>query len=189
MNELRWRRVLVSGCAALLAACGSSNALGPGGGGLTPTSAIEPVGEPYYAGWIGFPVVGNHPVHVRRVTVLGVPDGLVVVGTYAVSMRESNNPGQAGHYISGGDEAHVRAFYPRLRLRPVTDAVFQPVGLQDWYILEVLKPIRPGTFTTAGLQIDYDADGQTGSQTYPDRVTVRCAAGATFAPFPPSPRP
>jgi hypothetical protein len=98
--------------------------------------------------------------------------------------------GKEGHYIGGADEAAVRIVYPRLHLHPVTDATF-PAGNKphDWYILVVLKPTRPGTFTTTGLQVDYESDGQTGSQTYPDQVTLRCALGATLAPLPPSPTP
>jgi hypothetical protein len=193
VNHFGWPRVLLGGCAAILlliAGCGSSsNALGPGQGGFNVESAVEPVGEPYYAGFAGFTVVGPHPVHVLRATVLGVPPGLTVVGVYAVSMKESDNPGQNGHYIGGGDEAHVKADYPRLRLHPVTDAVIPPgTGEGDWYLLVVLRSNRPGTFVTSGLRVEYESNGETGSETFPQTVTVHSAVGATFAPFA-SPRP
>src|SRR5207302_9112657 len=107
-----------------------------------------------------------------------------LTGTYAVSMAESNNPGQTGHYSAGGDEAHVLADYPRLclhrsRMRSFLRAISPTSGICS----RVLKRTRPGTFTRTGLRVEFKSDDESGSRTYAYAVTVRCAVGATLAPL------
>jgi hypothetical protein len=84
--------------------------------------------------------------------VLGVPDGIRVVGVFAVPDTHGNI----------GSERDLREKYPELVLHPVTEVILKPGERNGWYLIAEIKPSRVGTFRTTGLEITYEAGGAEG---------------------------
>jgi len=136
----------------------------------------------------GVPLVDHGVVHVKDAHIDGAPAGLRVLGVFAVSTKESNGPGLAGHVLGGADEAEVFSKYPRFVLHPAGAAVLVPPKQPlDWYLVAVVEGTRPGSFKTTGVTIDYEADGAAGNQSYAFIIELTCP-GSPATPLP-SPEP
>lgn len=132
----------------------------------------------------GVPLVDHGVVHVRDARIDGAPDGLKVLGVFAVSAKESNGPGLEGHVLGGADEAEVFQKYPRFTLHPARDAILVPSNQPlDWYLVAVVEGTRTGSFKTTGVTIDYESDGEAGSVSYAFLIELTCT-GPPVTPLP-----
>ena len=190
MGTTLTRLRILRGCAvllltALLPGCGRSNALAPEPSGWSFTvPATLPVGDRSYVGFAGLPVNGNKPVHVLSAEIIGASSGLKVLGVFAVSMRETDEPGMQGHYIGGADDASIRRGYPHFALHPAHDAILLPESQPlDWYLIGVVEGTRPGFFKTDGVRVEYEVDGNRGTQTYKFVMELECK-GPPATPLP-----
>jgi hypothetical protein len=110
-----------------------------------------------------FGVKGSDPVHFLSARLIGVPDGMRVLGIYA----HENTEGRIGSWRD------LREQYPNFPLHPVTDVVLKPgPGMERWYLLAEIKGERVGTFTSKGLEITYEAGGRKGTARYDMRAMI-----------------
>lgn len=99
--------------------------------------------------------VGDKPVHIESVEVLGLPDGLRLKGVYA---EEHSTIGVLEGDLTTGPDA--RDF------RPVTEAVFEPGQPRRWFFVVVVVPEKVGVFQTEGIRVKWRVGRRTGYQTY-----------------------
>ncbi len=118
------------------------------------------VGQVAWVGLNSLQVHGNKPVQLRSAQILGVPDGMEVMGVWAVDRRELGH----GLISARGD---LKCRYPRLNLHPVPEVVLQP-GETDWFLVAKIKATALGSFETKGVRVDWRVGRREGSRTYDD---------------------
>ncbi|HVE46665.1 MAG TPA: hypothetical protein VNA57_07960 [Acidimicrobiales bacterium] len=171
--------ILLISVAILLTACGKRSQeefLVPFNSVNTWGAKSVKIGEPLFAGLdIPRPKL-RQPVHLLRVEMLGVPDGMVIDGVWAVRFSEYK-----GNYVgvTRGDEEAKRL---RPHFHPVTDVILDPrcppearcfpappgggVSAQDWFLVAEYHMTKPGRFETAGFKVTAKVGGRTLSQSF-----------------------
>jgi len=155
VNRIRWLAgalVVVALAAVLVARFRDSGfqALVPGGG-MTTVIAAD-VGQHGFFGIPPFELRTGKPVRIRSITVLGVPEGLHVVGVYATPI---------GYSMLGTSREFDRRF-----LFPVNRAEFQKGRQPAWYFIVDLRATTRGRFTTRGIDVAWQAGHHKGHTTY-----------------------
>lgn len=183
------RLVVVVGAAAMgVTACGS-HGVQPGdalwfSGGIGNGLSMVHVGEPVFLGMSPLRAnPGTHLIHLLRVDVLGVPDGLVIDHVWA---ERFSIHGGTGLGEDRGFDAPARE---RINLHEVDTVMLDPMcgpaakclqhpgqpypPTQDWYLAIQAHISRPGAFgPTRDLRIVYEVDGQQYEQTVHDRISL-----------------
>lgn len=164
----------------LLAACGTKAGeqefLVPFNSVITLGARLVKVGEPLFVGLVIPKPKARQPVHLLRVKILEVPDGMVIDGVWAV--RFSEYKGNFVGVTRGDEEAKgLRPHY-----HPVTDVVLDPrcppearcfpappgggVSAQDWFLVAEYHITKPGRFDTAGFEVTAKVGGRTLTQSF-----------------------
>lgn len=172
--------ILLISVALLLAACGNGSAqeefLVPHNSAWTVGAKFVKIGEPLFAGLDIPKPKARQPVHLLRVEMLGVPDGMVVDGVWAVRFSEYK-----GNYI-GVTRGAKEGEGLRPNYHPVSDAILDPrcppearcspvppgggVAAQDWFLVAEYHITKPGRFETAGFKVTAKVGGRTLTQSF-----------------------
>jgi hypothetical protein len=177
------KRVVLAGSAAvavvavvitlLVTAARPSHALAPWDSKTTTSAGICKVGDLHYFGLAGFTVLGEHPVHVTKVEVLGVPRGLTVQSVQAVSSKET----RLAPLGADSQEHWMTSAYAKVPVHPVTDAVLAPHDVSvNWWFLITLRIDSLGKHMTDAVKVSYTAGGDHGSTTYVSQFGSDCKA-------------
>lgn len=116
----------------------------------------------------GFQARGRDPVHVRKVTITGVPRGLRIIAVRA----------QQGGPSGGVFDGNLPEKEPgKWDFQPVTRMVFHPGrtprAYEAWNLVIEVEAVQSGEWRTTGIDITWKAGWRRGTTHYDNTVSMK----------------
>lgn len=149
--------------AALTRGTADPSALRPGAETFGVGSAEVPVGQTQYFGVSSLNPHGDRTIRLTAARPQQVPDGVEVVGVYAVR-RRPGDPVPLWY-----DEPTFRRKFPQALLGDVAGVELDPqsVSGEEAFLLLALRPTKRGEHVVKGLRVTYSVGGRKGTAEYP----------------------
>lgn len=131
-----------------------------------------PPGKPIFYSYVNLVPVGDRPVRIRSVELVGLPPEVEVLGPWAGYVPE----GAERRIMSS--RQNIFEEQPREAYHPVQDAVFLPGRkIQDWFLMLALRATEAGEYRADHWKVEYEVGGRTGTQILPRAIGFEVVAG------------